>query len=86
MLHNPRFTGIHSSPKERQLQKSCVSFGQLGIPYRLPDSGCPGYNFHFRHFSLPVGDQPKITASNHDELEFMIITWAARVWYTVRDP
>ncbi len=24
--HNPRFTGIQSSPKERQLQKSCVSF------------------------------------------------------------
>ena len=25
-LDNPRFTGIHSSPKERQLPKCCVSF------------------------------------------------------------
>ena len=26
LMHNPRVTGIHSSPKERQLQKCCVSF------------------------------------------------------------
>ena len=26
MMYNPRFTGIHSSPKERQLAKCCVSF------------------------------------------------------------
>ncbi len=26
MMYNPRFTGIHSSPKERQLPKCCVSF------------------------------------------------------------
>ena len=24
----PKFTDLHSSPKERQLQKSCVSFGE----------------------------------------------------------
>ncbi len=28
MMHNPRFTGIHSCPKEKQLQKCCVSFGK----------------------------------------------------------
>ncbi len=28
MMHNPRFTRIHSSPKETQLQKCCVSFGK----------------------------------------------------------
>ncbi len=27
-MYNPRFTGVHSSPKERQLQKCCVSFGK----------------------------------------------------------
>ncbi len=27
-MHNPRFTGIHSSPKETQLQECCVSFGK----------------------------------------------------------
>ncbi len=26
MMDSPRFTGIHSSPKERQLRKCCVSF------------------------------------------------------------
>ncbi len=26
MMYNPRFTGIHSSQKERQLPKCCVSF------------------------------------------------------------
>ncbi len=26
IMYNPRFTGIHSSPKERQLPKCCVSF------------------------------------------------------------
>ncbi len=26
MMYNPGFTGIHSSPKERQLPKCCVSF------------------------------------------------------------
>ena len=28
MTFGPKFTGLHSYPKERQLQKSCVSFGQ----------------------------------------------------------
>ena len=28
MMHNPRFTRIHSSPKETQLQTCCVSFGK----------------------------------------------------------
>ncbi len=28
IMHNPRFTCIHSSPKETQLQKCCVSFGK----------------------------------------------------------
>ncbi len=35
MMYNPRFTGIHSSPKERQLLKCCVSFEKeciLGYP------------------------------------------------------
>ena len=31
-MYNPRFTGIHSSPKERQLQKCCVSFLKECIP------------------------------------------------------
>ncbi len=28
MKFGPKFTDLHSSPKERQLQKSCVSFGE----------------------------------------------------------
>ncbi len=28
MKIGPKFTDLHSSPKERQLQKSCVSFGE----------------------------------------------------------
>ncbi len=28
MVYNSSFTGIHSSPKERHLQKCCVSFGK----------------------------------------------------------
>ncbi len=28
MKFAPKFTDLHSSPKERQLQKSCVSFGE----------------------------------------------------------
>ncbi len=28
MMHNPIFTGVHSSPKETQLQKCCASFGK----------------------------------------------------------
>ncbi len=27
-MYNPSFTGTHSSPKERHLQKCCVSFGK----------------------------------------------------------
>ncbi len=29
----PNFTDLHSSPKERQLQKSCVSFGEECIKW-----------------------------------------------------
>ena len=28
MAFGPKFTDLHSSPKDRQLQKSCVSFGE----------------------------------------------------------
>ena len=28
MTFGPNFTDLHSSPKERQLQKSCISFGE----------------------------------------------------------
>ena len=28
MTFGPKFTDLHSSPKERQLQTSCVSFGE----------------------------------------------------------
>ncbi len=28
MMYNPRFTGIHYSPKEMRLPKSCISFGK----------------------------------------------------------
>ncbi len=28
MTFDPKFTDLHSSPKERQLQKKCVSFGE----------------------------------------------------------
>ena len=28
MTFGPKFTDLHSTPKERQLQKSCVSFGE----------------------------------------------------------
>ncbi len=30
----PKFTDLHSSPKERHLQKSCVSFGEGCIVYK----------------------------------------------------
>ncbi len=33
--NNPIFTGIHSSPKERRLKKSCVSFETECIIYNL---------------------------------------------------
>ena len=39
-MYNPRFTGIHSSPKVRQLENCCVSFGNDCIP---TDCGCLRY-------------------------------------------
>ena len=35
MKFDPNFTGLHSSPKERQLQKSCVSFGEECIIHKV---------------------------------------------------
>ncbi len=43
-IYNPRFTGIHSSPKERQLQKCCVSFGK--------ECTVQDYNFWFLILSI----------------------------------
>ncbi len=39
MTFGPKFTDLHSSPKERQLQKSCVSFGEECILSRATSLG-----------------------------------------------
>ncbi len=39
MMYNPILIGIHSSPKERQLQKSCVSF-ETECNYMIIVNGC----------------------------------------------
>ncbi len=46
MTFGPKFTDLHSSPKERQLQKSCVSFGEECID-TLSDSATQ-YNKGYR--------------------------------------
>ncbi len=52
MTFGPKLTDLHSSPKERQLQKSCVSFGE---ECRVPD-------FHARD----PGSIPRQTTTSID--------------------
>ncbi len=42
MTHNPRYTGINSSSKERQLKEKCVSIGKE----------CTAKDLAFSHFTI----------------------------------
>ncbi len=55
MMYNPRFTGIHSSPKERQLQKCCVSFEKECNKWMVAVTSSESHNYHLTPF-LPQLD------------------------------
>ncbi len=40
-------------------------FSQLGIPYRVPDSGCPGYNNELQLTQTKVPKNPRNRMGNH---------------------
>ncbi len=43
MKFGPKFTDLHSSPKERQLQKNHISFGEECILSHATYPGAPSY-------------------------------------------
>ncbi len=54
MMYNQGFTGIHSSPKERQLQKSCVSFGKECKKHSHNNNTTPTNRFWSSDFHITV--------------------------------
>ncbi len=69
-FYNPRFTGIHSSPKERQLQKCCISFqndcNEVQSPEFDPNHGIVHGIFHLWSLS--------------EILAFIFVKWKTIPW------